>query len=745
MNKFDINKYNSIKDLKNLFYPEISESNPEDQENKAEKSPSINYLDYISLSSDSDLLNSLFFINRAISTKTFIELILPNQLEFNEDNYFIKNLIEGILRKNYIFIVENNILKNATLKVKLVIKILNDTNDDIVSIKEIDLFNQTETQKANKKNNNTSELGEEQEEEEGNYLDISKIEYNFGKTDYFLMDLDTIKSLKWKDYDQIFYFLADIANECPKLKIMLILNSSSLSDNESATDLILNKRIIELSDIIFSFKEPLNNFYKSYNNLNKKKSTNFNNVNASTASLKTTMYIRSFSDFRKNNYDKISKNSGDVGTKKDLIIKDKKKFRKDIPRVCIILDNFDFATIYSQTEKGFPVPEYNENFYFSLLDRNHTLNEFKENDKFILSNKEKCFYIFIGGFLSRLINNKELNESFKAGNIVLKSNLILLKNNIDYITNVDDYNITIPVEKKTNQEILIEKIKKEQKLNLKKEQNFVLDCLNPIKCQKKEYNSLLDSNCTSFFLKKINFNHLAEKGFINENGIILNDPDSSKITGLANINEKNRKFGNLIVENKFFYDLNNKNKINTIIKERCQSLGGIKMRRNRKNNNGILKYYQTQAKTRNDNHSNFNSTSTSLSNNRVNTISNYNRTQREQFDKNSNNNDQKIYQTTQNYALPKMTKTSQQFFARDMIQSKKDRTPFLGGSEEELFKKLCLTGNNYYKTSNNSVNKKRRICLEKNYNKYLYSLYQPKKKYKTFLNSYEYNVKNNKK
>ena len=60
--------------------------------------------------------------------------------------------------------------------------------------------------------------------------------------------------------------------------------------------------------------------------------------------------------------------------------------------------------------------------------------------------------------------------------------------------------------------------------NKKKEEKFVLDCVNANKSQKKEYNSLLDINCVSYLSKKIIFSHLAKNNFINKNGFILKDP-----------------------------------------------------------------------------------------------------------------------------------------------------------------------------------------------------------------------------
>ena len=70
---FDINHYNKIEDLKDIF--------------------SFNYMDFITLTSDNYLINTLLYINRASKNKSFIEFIMPNQLEYDYSKKFIKKLI----------------------------------------------------------------------------------------------------------------------------------------------------------------------------------------------------------------------------------------------------------------------------------------------------------------------------------------------------------------------------------------------------------------------------------------------------------------------------------------------------------------------------------------------------------------------------------------------------------------------------------------------------------------------------
>ena len=178
---FNINKYNTVEDLEKLFYP---------KENENEKNININYIDYISLSSNNNLINTLLFINRAYKTKTFVEFIMLNQMEFSESTKFVRKLLQEIFDKNYFFIIENKIL-DIPSKIKFTIKILNNDNDEIISMKSFELFeiNEIEVeQNLININNEDSEGVLLHNNKYGHILNIDKINYNFMETNYFLFD-----------------------------------------------------------------------------------------------------------------------------------------------------------------------------------------------------------------------------------------------------------------------------------------------------------------------------------------------------------------------------------------------------------------------------------------------------------------------------------------------------------------------------------------------------------------------------
>ena len=699
-NNFNINDYNSIEDLEQLFQPK-TELNSDNSEKHKENNEYINYINYISLSSDDNLLNTLFYINRAYKVKTFIEFLIPNEINFN--NNFIKSLINEILCRNYFFVVENNII-NKSSKIKFIIKILDDNTNDIISKKEFNLVGE----------NNDIEYDIFFNE----YFDFYKLDYNFSKNDFFLIDLDSIKLLKWKTYNELVLFILNIIQNNNNLKIILSLNENSLANNynydsaytkrnkDKVDDILLiNKKIVEFSDIIFCFKNSMNNFLKDYSTKTRTKILKINDSNIYKFN-SHNCFLKKYLDINNS----IQKNNS------DLIIYDNNKYRNNIPRLSIILDDFDYLNIYIQefdddTSVGMPIEPYNESFSFSLLNKNHTNKEFRDNLKFLSNNSDRCFHIFIGGFLSRYINNADFNgnvksyeECFIAGNLILKNYLILIKNNIDYITDIDEYNVVVPKIKKCLKERLYKQQKEELRKNRKKEKKFILDCTNFIKSQKKDYNSLLDFNCTSYLSKKNNIRHLTKHKFITQEGEILKDPG---ISPLFKLNKNNK----VIKINKAFYH----NNYNNIYNKDCND-SPIKPNKiiTEDNNNKtpiFKKIFESYKEIKNKN--NYNNNSSNIKNS---SISKANYTNSSDFYNKNKVNSRNIY-------FNKSHKSSKLYLKRKTYDGKRVKQNFSNHSRiKEMF--------------DSNVNN-----LGKYYKEYLFKLYQPKKEFNDFINSYFPNLK----
>ena len=502
--KFEISDIHSPSDLKNIFYPVIENENNDNEETKK-----INYFDYVSLSSNNDFINSLLFINRAFKNKTFVELIMLNQLNFSNETSFIRDLIKQICAKNYFFIVENKIY-DIPSKIKFNIKILEDDTDEILSEKSFDLFENNAKKENDEINNSHLNL-------------FHRISYNFSSTQFFLTNFSDIINYKEKGYSEISLFYKYLIKSVPSMKIITIFKENSL---ESSTDEFIDiyKEIIEYSDYIFSEKKSLNEFYKKYNEL----------------------------------YDIDYYEDDSLNENNDLILKDTNKKRKGIERTSILMEKLDYFHIYIQ--KGVKMElTYNEDFEGKTIWKSHS--ESRENKiKKCLNSKIDIFKgIFIGSFLSRLIYGKTIKTCVTAGCLSVKNMIEIINNNIDYVTDIDLYNVTVPIKKLNKYEKIQKQILNNNKKIRRREKGFVLDCINENLSKKKDYNPLKDIYCQGFFYNQYNFKHLIKLGFINKKGKVLKDPDSIPKKSKKDNLQKN------ILTNPLYIALRDTNKFNNTL------------------------------------------------------------------------------------------------------------------------------------------------------------------------------------
>lgn len=514
---FNIDDYNTVSDLKNLFYPLTTDYNTE-----------IDYFKHIFLSSDNNLINTLLYINRAYKPKTFIEFIMPNKLDFGSNTKFVHNLLIDVCNMNYLFIVENKII-DVNSNIKFNINIIDEETKENIETKTFDLFEMNDLEiKINNNENDNENLNE------NNDSVLFNLDYNFDKVDFFLVDLFSYKELLYKNKYDIEKFLYKVIGDNKQIKIILIINKNCFTGYDFTSLIEKYREIIELSDIIFCDRKEINYFLRTYSNL-KNCSIDINNGNSSITSKDNSI--------NNNNYlpginkDLLNKkipynliNNANENSNLDLIMFDNEKHRKNIPRISILFDSyFSSITLYEQIGTHMEI-DTKETFHFKLKQ--------EKVDLFLKSGKI-YYYIFIGGFLSRLIHNKSFRVCFYAGYLLLEKifkNTIKKKN----IFKIDDYNVLVPNEKKGLKDKLIklnEKILEDQKC---KEKGFVLDCTNLNECKIKIYNPLLDTNCASYLLKKNIFEHLKNKGFINKNGIVLKDPDKYE-KNKFNIVQKKKK------------------------------------------------------------------------------------------------------------------------------------------------------------------------------------------------------------
>ena len=513
---FNIDDYNTVSDLKNLFYPLTTDYNTE-----------IDYFKHIFLSSDNNLINTLLYINRAYKPKTFIEFIMPNKLDFGSNTKFVHNLLIDVCNMNYLFIVENKII-DVNSNIKFNINIIDEETKENIETKTFDLFEMNDLEiKINNNENDNENLNE------NNDSVLFNLDYNFDKVDFFLVDLFSYKELLYKNKYDIEKFLYKVIGDNKQIKIILIINKNCFTGYDFTSLIEKYREIIELSDIIFCDRKEINYFLRTYSNL-KNCSIDINNGNSSITSKDNSINNNYLPGINKDLLNKKIPynliNNTNENSNLDLIMFDNEKHRKNIPRISILFDSyFSSITLYEQIGTHMEI-DTKETFHFKLKQ--------EKVDLFLKSGKI-YYYIFIGGFLSRFIHNKSFRVCFYAGYLLLEKifkNTIKKKN----IFKIDDYNVLVPNEKKGLKDKLIklnEKILEDQKC---KEKGFVLDCTNLNECKIKIYNPLLDTNCASYLLKKNIFEHLKNKGFINKNGIVLKDPDKYE-KNKFNIVQKKKK------------------------------------------------------------------------------------------------------------------------------------------------------------------------------------------------------------
>ena len=568
---FNIDDYNTVLDLKNIFYP--------DEEPEIE----IDYFKHIYISSDNNIINTLLYINRSYKSKTFIEFIMPNKLDFSDNTKFIHNLLIDICNRNYLFLIENKLIDIGS-NIKFNINIINDDTKENVEYKTFDLFEMNDIE---------MKLTEGESNDELEYKEFN-LDYNFDKVDYFLIDLFSFKEMLYKNKFDMEKFLYKIMNNNKQIKIILIINENCFIGYDFTSLIEKYREIIELSDIIFCNRNELNYFYRTYNNLRNysidllnRSNINYSKITSSNKSINNTssnMNNINNNILPNSNRDLIMKkipynlvNNNNENSNYDLVVFDNEKHRKNISRISILFENFFSLTIYEQIGTYMEV-DTKETFYFKL-------KEDKQN--FFTKEGEKIYYIFIGGFLSRLIHTKSFRVCFYAGYLLLEK---IMKNNLKkkIVFKIDDYNVLVPNEKKSFKEKMIkqnEKILEEIKC---KEKGFILDCTNLNECKIKIYNPLLDNNCAGYLLKKNIFEHLKHKGFINKNGIVLKDPDKNE---RAKNNISRKKKNNL----KPIYIENDNNIKLPIIQNNyiCQTLKGVKENKKIKEVNKGKTYFKT--------------------------------------------------------------------------------------------------------------------------------------------------------
>ena len=483
------------------------------------KKKDMNILNLILINSEDSLFNSLLFINRANKIKSFIELLIPFSLKFSEELNFMKDSLKYILENNFIFIEDFNLLDikpNLNFSIKLI-----DDDHNVLNKKTFLITNDNNYKENNIRNNKEEEF------------DLFKgLNFEYDGT-IFYTNLSDLFNCKKNSNNEIENFIKNIIKFYPSMK--LCINYSNFINNYiTISEEILNiiNEIISLTDI-FIFDEKESEEYFSMRKIKEE--------SEKKANKKKIKLIKSHSQLN------ISKNNKSENlTPEDLFIRKIKIKKKQKNKIGIFFNEMKTITIIQQDSLS-KLVLYHMQYEINYLKPNLSDEEFNEYNKIINLNFDKIKSIFLGGYLSRLFNNKSYNTCFVAGNESIKKIIFFLKNKIDFPYNLKYYEIKVkkPIYEKNKEEI-------------KKENNFCLDCTNIENCKKKEYNPLIDYYCSSFLNNINNRKYLIKRGFINKEGFILSDPDKDKYS--YNI-RRNRLIKNYDNEQKRLLGIKSNNEI----------------------------------------------------------------------------------------------------------------------------------------------------------------------------------------
>jgi hypothetical protein len=434
-------------------------------------------LDYIRVSSTNSSITTLLTVNKAFKKKTFIEYLVLSECLYNEEELFMKDIVKYVTEQNYLFVIENNLYEIPT---NITFTIKNAETKDTNFIKTFNLDLQIKKVEQNQSSNLYENLN-----------------YDFEYCNFFFFDLNHI--FKFIPYGIGMENLCEyIQNLTEKNKfISLAINYPNIVANLASLDvtqIAAIQDILSYTDVfIFEKSEAL---------------ALFNILNSVT-----------------------SKSSSDDHEKKSslemLFIKDIVKKRKNFPKIGIFFDEMKSITIIEQQVKSNLIL-FHSDFDLNLIPQKISNVVYQDYKKLLVVNHDELKFTILGGFFSRLFYKKSFNTCFTAGSESAKRILELQRFQMDYPSDNNFYLIRI---KKTNAK---KKEGMEEDFTKKKEQHFVLDCINIVNSKMKSYNPLYDSNLQSYFSSLSIRHHLKKLGFINKNGQILEDPEFNKLGLIKN-------------------------------------------------------------------------------------------------------------------------------------------------------------------------------------------------------------------
>jgi hypothetical protein len=494
----EISSINSLADCEKFLFPAESEeeikkkqdeeekqreSNKKNSDQKTIKEKEETILDFIRLNSTNSTITAMLMINKAFKKKTFIEYLTLSETVYKEEEEFMREVIKYVTEQNYLFIIENGVFEIPS-KIKFTIKLAETKDSNFIKTFELQLD------------------GRKEDKQEPTTNLYNTLNYDFDFTNFFYMDLNSNFEIGKYGFTMQLYseFVKSLTDNFKDICIVtnfpdIISNVSNLNMEGISS---INE-ILEYTDVfIFEKKEAL----ALFNLLASLKESAVNNIE------------------EKKNIEL-------------LFIKEVNKKRKNLPKIGIFIDELKKLTIIEQQAKSNLIL-FHSDFDLKFIPDKISKDIIEEYKKLLVVHHQELKFTFIGGFLSRIFYKRSFSTCFTAGSESVKRILELLRFQLDYPIDNNYYIIRIKKPGHSANSQAIKEKQDEDLIKVRKEQHFVLDCVNKETSSMRTYNPLYDQNLQSFFSSHTIRSHLKKLGFINRKGQVLQDPDFKKLGIIKN-------------------------------------------------------------------------------------------------------------------------------------------------------------------------------------------------------------------
>jgi hypothetical protein len=466
-------------------------------------------LNQIVLNSNNSLITSLIYLNKSNTKKTFIKFVSlnPFKSQFLEEEEFMYDVVKYVTEQNYILLnTEEGICEITDCPVKIRLKIKLPNKDLIIhefckktqdqSSKNNEQENEQPTNKEDVDNDNTKALKDMVK------VDFEKFNFIFlDVNDFFYLQKNYIHKSQLNSL-KILNFIKFLIKSYKNIKLILtfgnIITNFSLITSKTENIQMLQE-LLNLSEICFYERKDALAFFNLINELNADDSAaEFKEDDQSSIKNKNET-IKTFfhTNIRNRNYYSFTQ----IPNKTNIFI-------EDLNKIFIIEKS-------QETNRTTFENEYQIEIHKKI---NHTnqiiIDQYKKQ---IFINYEQLKAVFIGGFISRLINKCAFYSCFLAGQEITHRILDLLYSGTELMVNPEYYLVSVKLEEVKS------KVKNE--IAKKKEGKFVLDCINEKQSQLKFYNPLRDSHLRSFFNSNSVLKQLRSSGFVDINGHIVDPID----------------------------------------------------------------------------------------------------------------------------------------------------------------------------------------------------------------------------